>query len=150
MAQLASGFVQFGASGNINGGGFSVPGVYTVFSSLNIDLGRLENTNFIGETIYTFIGNGPSILDSDEALIVKHVGVTFAPNPVPGGSARLWGSVVEPVGPAQVLVGAFPGPEFDVGFGPNPSFVTVPSIPEPSRVLLSLLGPGAVLVRRRR
>lgn len=147
VAELVAGYVQFANAGNINGGGFGIPGVYTVDAIADIPIVP-SNPNFSGQTVYTFIGNGPSLLMSDEVLIVKFPGLTFAPNPSPGGTAFLTQESLG-AGSAVILQGAFPGPLGNVGFGDLPGFVTT-LVPEASTAFLVAFSSGLLLLRRRR
>jgi len=145
ITHLLSLFDQFGNSVAFN---FAGPtGARSVFSSAQIGTlgaGGAEESN-AGDFIYLFVGNGTTLLNSSDFLVVKSSFI-FDPsqdvNPLPNvltispaNSQVLYGSVVANVQTANVDNSVTPG--WQLG------------IPEPSAALLGLLGAIGLLRRRR-
>lgn len=141
---LADAFVQFGNADTMNGGGFGHSGLYAFNTTALISPD--VNAHFIGQTVYTFIGNAATYSLSEEVLVYKHVGLIFDKGPTPGVSAMVSEFQLEPRG--QLLVGTFRGPDVDQGFGPIPSFQL--AVPEVSRGLLAVLSFSLLALRRGR
>lgn len=146
---LTGSFAQFGGASAVNGGGFGLAGIYS-FNAV-AEINGAVNTSFRGNNVYTFIGNALDLVSSTEVLVFKHPQLFDFDGPAPGVTALLHETEL-PLG-AELLVGHFPGAPIDLGFGPTATFVLEgfgEIIPEPSRVLLSALGLGVALMRRRR
>lgn len=137
---------------------FSSPanGIFQISGSDSIINGGLNN-DFIGQLAYVVIGNAATLAASTEAFIYA-TGFTFAADPAqPGVTVDI---SVDPItndfnsSNGQILLGGGSGVA-DVIIGQN-NFGTVTNalqtavlVPEPSSMLLSLVG-GMLLMRRKR
>lgn len=165
ISLLADDFVRFGTVGagpgvTVGAGRvgpfFDIAGTYDFLAEDVLESGSL----FVSERIYTFIGNGLDYASSTAIFIYDHD--RPFPLAVGGLTPTIPVSISSDVntGKGELLVGNFGIFESDFGgldpAGPAAAFsleaITdgAAIIPEPSRALLSLLGLGAVLVRRRR
>lgn len=110
----------------------------------------LEGSPFIGESIYSIIGNAATLAESTELLIFKHPGTFQEDSPFFNSSATidlssgngtlLWGSST-----------AYSGDYFGEGVQAAYSTVGASSmVPEPSRMLFLFAGLVGLFMRRRR
>ncbi|SKA79980.1 PEP-CTERM protein-sorting domain-containing protein [Prosthecobacter debontii] len=110
----------------------------------------LEGSDFIGESIYSIIGNAATLADSTELLIFKHSGLFQEDSPFfnasaiidlsSGNATLLWGSST-----------AHSGNYFGEGIQAAYSTAGASSmVPEPSRLLFLLISSLGLLLRRRR
>lgn len=106
-----------------------------------------SGSDFIGEAIYSIIGNGATLATSTELLIFKFSAVFAQDEPIFSANAKMDVSS----GNGTVLWGGT-GNYADnyFGEGVNPAFNTVGLVPEPSRVFLLMLGLVGLMMRRRR
>ena len=128
-----SSFSSF-ASGNMNGGGFDLDGMYNIGGSGSIATG----SPFVGQNIYTFI-------EADSEYLVVKSATTFAVD------APVFNAAIDIASEGTLLFGSV-GPLVTFGFGDAPaaSFQLV-AVPEPSAYALlgGLLALGCVMLRRR-
>lgn len=109
----------------------------------------LAGSEFIGESIYSIIGNGATLATSTEFLIVKYSAMFGEDNPafnavakidLSGGNGTvLWGGS-----------GVHSGNYFGEGVNPAYSTAGTAAVPEPSRLLFLALGLMGLSLRRKR
>lgn len=140
-ADLATSFRLYGTSGVVGFGGFG--GVYDI----EVDGGRLAaSSEFVNQSIYTIVGNGSNISNSTEFIIYKS-GELFQADisdPTPKSV-----SVVLGVDGSYLLGGPTGGIVQIGGFDFPEIRATVVAIPEPSGILLGVIGTLGLLRRRR-
>jgi hypothetical protein len=128
------------ASGQINGGGVGLAGLY------NYGTATVANAQFDGKAVYTVIGNGATIATSTQILIAKHT-TTFAADPAITPGAVLSNSSSGNV--ATLLKGSYGLFSSDFGAGPSQAYSLALLVPEPSTMLLGAFGALGLLRRRR-
>lgn len=120
-----------------------IPGAYAMIRNL-------DPTPFIGQTLYSFIGNGATLSASTEFALYRHMPVLAADpdSPAPASSYSLLltgGSLI--VGTATTVQST------NANLGTNDTTVNAvrlsPAVPEPSALILSALGVFGLLRRKR-
>ncbi|MDC0088063.1 PEP-CTERM sorting domain-containing protein [Akkermansiaceae bacterium] len=110
-----------------------------------------DTTRFVGQNIFSVIGNGNTIAGSTQFLIYRHSDVNTTGQFV--GLPNLNGAAVVADGngsTGSLLVGGFNNFTNDFGAGEFAAFNLVTVVPEPSSsALLAIAGVGFVLRRRR-
>ncbi|MBK1831458.1 PEP-CTERM sorting domain-containing protein [Verrucomicrobiaceae bacterium R5-34] len=110
-----------------------------------------DTSAFLGESIFTVIGNGDSIADSDQFFIYRHSTVngtgTFNQDPNTNGDAVVADGASAS---GSIVLGGNGDFQFDFGAGSTDAFNLVTLVPEPSSTALLGLGGLALLIRRRR
>ena len=134
IAALSAGFSQFdiGAVGDV---GLGLPGVWGLTKTVDFTTTALS---FAGKTIYLWA------TASGQEAIVKFATVFPTDVPVAGAASVDLSDVYSN---ASLLVGALGTGTIDVGFGPLPKVNMSVIIPEPSSIMLVVL--GLVGLRRR-
>lgn len=133
VAEAIANFVQFGESAVFGGIG-TIPGLYD--RAISGEIGTLA-----GQTVYTVIGNGSTLASSTDLLIFEHVSSFVAE---PGTTDNAIVRDGEAFG--QLILGTS-GTD---GAGQFTNYYQMALIPEPSTALLTSLGAGFLLFRRRR
>lgn len=151
FAPLISDFVSIIGTDNFSSGmifqnGAASPGAFAVQNS------GLNPTPFIGQTLYSFMGDGASLLVSNALGLFKHT-QTLVADPLPPGAPN---EVNLNLGSGSLLIGTLTSiVTTDAALGISaPTEVsairlTAVAVPEPSCVLLSALGALALLRRKR-
>lgn len=138
ISEILANFEQFGESSTFGGVGDGVDGLY----SLAID--GTVSASLAGQNMYTVIGNG-STLESSSHLLILQNSVTFVADPNPNPNAIVGDEAL------STIAGGYGTTGNDPGLDPFSNFYQLEMvIPEPSTVLLTSLGAGFLLFRRRR
>lgn len=136
IGTILDGFTQFSNTASIGVG--AVGGVYQTVLNGAI----AGDSALVGKNVFTVIGNGSSLRESNQLLVYKHAH-SFKADPDATDDTLLG----EDAG-GELLIGSFG----KIGeFGPisNPSFSLAPAIPEPSAIALLFGGMSFLLVGRR-
>jgi PEP-CTERM motif len=152
FAPLISDFVSFIGTDNFVTGmifqnGAASPGAFAVQNN------ALNPTAFIGQTLYSFIGDGASLLVSNAVALFKH-SQTLVADPLPPATAN---EVNLTLGSGTLLIGTPTTiTTTDVALGIKERtevdairLTPLAAIPEPSSLLLTALGALALLRRKR-
>lgn len=117
-------------------------------------LASLNNTNFnptpgLGRTLYTFITDGTMLGDTQSYALYKHTGVIIAADPE-NPPATEYSALLDG---GELLFGTAGGPLLinatDVGPVNFAQTIQIAAIPEPSSLMLSVIG-MSILLRRKR
>lgn len=139
---LAADFVSFGSSFQFGGTGFDG------FYSSAVNGGRIDaSSSFLGRNVVTLIGNRATLGASTEALAYVH-SVTF-PNDVGSPAPAPITTVPGDSGNAGYLFGGPVSGTTTVAGAPIPAIPLARLVPEPSALLLSVLGLFSLLRRKR-
>lgn len=139
LTALLGDFITFGSTHPV---GFNFPGLYLVDITQAIEL----YSPFVGQSIYTFIGDGPTLVGSVEFAIVRHP--VFFEADAPLFSAKI--DISDPA--VTILLGRADGPSVTTALGPSLTSLRLGSnmtVPEPASAILLLVGGGLGLRRRR-
>ena len=143
LSSLVSAFSQFGASGTFGAAGpTGNKGLFSLATS-----GTVTATSFDTKSIYVFVGNGTTFANSTELLILKTIGTSFtaaqdgSPTPLDitittANMTLLFGRNLADVKTTTADATT------NAGWG-------TAAIPEPSSLILVMLGSLALLRRRR-
>lgn len=109
-----------------------------------------DTSAFVGQSIFTVVGNGSTLASSDQFLIYRHSSVNgtgdFNQDPNTNGDAFV---AEGGASTGSLVVGGHGTFEHDFGAGDVAAFNLVP-VPEPSSTALLGLGGLALILRRRR
>lgn len=146
---LADDFVPFVGTDNFSAGmifqnGNASPGAFAVQNDV------LDPTSFIGQSLYTFVGDGSSLALSNAYLLFRHT-ETLSADPLPPAGPNQYsldfGSGALLVGTSTTIFTT------DAPLGINSSTevnaIQLEVVPEPSALLLSSVGILALLRRKR-
>jgi hypothetical protein len=123
----------------------AVPGAFT------ISVGSFDPTSFIGQSLYTFIGNGATLATSTEYGLFRHTGTLAADPAAPSLPTEYFMDLNN----GTSLIGTFGTKNnvTDANLGIDNATVAtyqlVNSVPEPSTLLLSAIGVLGLLRRKR-
>jgi hypothetical protein len=126
---------------------FEVPSIPGFYAANPVSYGAPEG-GLLGKSLYTFIGDGASLLDSSGFVLYKNIDVINADLPVADGNSLVLAN-------GTLLIGTQGTGTYDassLGGAENTSVSTfrlVAAIPEPSTMLLGAIGALGLLRRRR-